>query len=152
LSPIPSPFLYRSGYSWTRCRVVLSVSTNNTADYLIVWGSYNLFEETSDLGCISASIHDTRIFWKAHHYMWVISKRWIHTCSTVSLMTIPPEDTLCTKLFFSFSLLVKRYAVRGFGFEFIRSILSFTFSTYQITNKMINSWSVLSLIISSMIA
>ena len=71
-------------------------------------------------------------------YMWVLRKRWIHTCSTVSLITIPPQETFCTKSFLSFWLLVKRYATRGSGFEFIRSILSFTFSTYdQITDKMI---------------
>lgn len=53
----------------------------------------------------------------------------IFTCRTVSLMSIPPEDIFCTKSFFSCSSLEKRYAARGFCFEFITSKQSSKFLT-----------------------
>jgi hypothetical protein len=49
----------------------------------------------------------------------------------VSLMSIPPEDMFCTKSFFNCSSLEKRYAARGFGFDFITSKLSSKFSTWD---------------------
>lgn len=51
-------------------------------------------------------------------------------------MTIPPAYTFCTNSFFICSLLVKRYAARGFDFEFMTSKLSSKFSTYQNQNRM----------------